>query len=103
MVKQIFLGRDLNQIQRALIDSQQIASTASDYDTAWQQLAKNIYLASHQDPNHVDAPLNAILKDAGVEVRSTPPGTPQAPPTDTTAPSPSTFSLPSVPPKAPTP
>jgi hypothetical protein len=95
MIKQIFLSRELNQAQRVLIDSQQLAASAPEYENAWQQLAKHIYLASRQDPT-----LAAVLKTAAVEVRTKPSDNSGAPSTTSTS-APATGPMPSVPAKAP--
>lgn len=96
MIKQIFLTRDLNQLQRTLVESQQVISEGSEYHNAWQKLAMSIYQASRQDPT-----LDAVLKSEKVEVRATkPPGPGTAVPP--TAPAPSTAAKAPVAPPHPT-
>jgi hypothetical protein len=68
MIKQIFLLRELNQKQRQLVENQAFAATAQEYGNAWQTLAMHIYQSSRQDPAFA-----AILKEADVDVRTTPP------------------------------
>ena len=80
MVKQIFLSRALNHEQRTLIDCQDTASTAPTYQTAWQKLSLAIYDSSRQDPEFA-----AVLKNAGVEIRTKANDLPSgSTPTDTT-------------------
>jgi hypothetical protein len=101
MLQEVRLIRSLNQVQSMLVDSQQLAASAPEYQNAWQTLAKNIYLASHQDPNHPDMVLMAVLKDTDVAITTQPPGPPAPGKTSTTTPAPATEPAPSVPPKAP--
>lgn len=81
MIKQIVLSRALNREQRQYMDSQAFAATAQEYGNAWQTLAMHIYQSSRQDPAFA-----AILKEAAVDVRTTPPpvatGATNAPPTN---------------------
>src|ERR1017187_6839978 len=67
LIKQIFLGRALDQEQRLLVDSQETASTATGYENAWRQLAIHIYQAGRQDPA-----LAGVLKNANVEIHPSP-------------------------------
>jgi hypothetical protein len=87
-IKQIFLSRDLNQQQRVLVDSQQVVTEGATYESAWKQLAMQIFQASRQDPALAD-----VLKRENVDVHpaantnsgsptnpATPPKAPAAPP-----------------------
>jgi hypothetical protein len=67
MIKQIFLSRALNQEQSILIGSEETASTAQTYETAWQKLAMAIFQSSQHDPAFA-----AVLKESGVEIRTKP-------------------------------
>jgi len=67
LIKQIFLSRALNVEQRVLLDSQEVASTGNEYESAWKQLAIHIYQASHQDPA-----LTEVLKNENVMVQGGP-------------------------------
>jgi len=89
LIKQIFLSRALNQEQRILADSQEMADSATTYENAWKQLALHIFQASRQDPA-----LAQVLKNDNVEIHTGPAGGEGSPPE--AAPS-----LPSVPAKAP--
>jgi hypothetical protein len=91
MIKDVFLARALNQQQRVLVESQQLAAAAPEYVNAWTKLAESIYRNSRQDPA-----FEAVLKKSGVEIRSDSGPAPAA-----TAPAPATAPMPSVPPKAP--
>jgi hypothetical protein len=73
MIKEIFLTRALKQQQLDLVDSQQTASTAQGFENAWQKVAMKIFEVGRQDPGLIQ-----LLKSANVEVRSTPPGEPNA-------------------------
>jgi len=96
MIKQISLSRELNQQQGVLIESEETASTATTYQTAWQKLAMAIYESSRQDPNFA-----AVLKNANVEIHARPsPISGALNPAD--SPSPDSTLVPSVPAKAPT-
>jgi hypothetical protein len=65
-VKQIFLSRDLNQVQRLLVESQEMISQGATYENAWKQLAMHIYQGGRQDPA-----LAEVLKLENVDVHST--------------------------------
>jgi len=81
MIKQIFLTRELNQLQRTLLESQDVVSQGSSYENAWKQLATHIYQASRQDPALAD-----ILRKENVAVHENAPAPTQpAPPAPGTA------------------
>ena len=65
MLKQVFLMRELSQLQRTLADSQQVVKDGSNYENAWKQLAMRMYQVGSQDPAILD-----LLKRENVEVRS---------------------------------
>jgi hypothetical protein len=67
LIKQIFLGRALDQEERLLVDSRETASTGPGYENAWKQLAIHIYQASRQDPA-----LAQLLKNANVDIHANP-------------------------------
>jgi len=67
LIKQIFLNRALDQEQRLLVESQEIASTGSTYENAWKQLARYIYQAGRRDPA-----LAEVLKKENVEAHENP-------------------------------
>jgi hypothetical protein len=73
MIKEIFLTRELNQLQRSLSESQDVVSQGSAYQNAWKQLATRIFQASHQDPA-----LAEVLRKENVAVHQ---NTQAAPPT----------------------
>jgi hypothetical protein len=76
-LKQIQLSRTTFFQERALADSQEAVSRSSTYENGWKQLAIRLYETSRQDPQ-----LQQVLKDAGIGIHSSPPGTtpPAAPP-----------------------
>jgi len=90
MLKQVFLMRELNQLQRTLAESQQVVKDGSSYENAWKQLAMRMYQMGHQDPAIID-----LLKKEDVEVRTS------APPAPPSTPAPSTSSKPTVAPPHP--
>jgi hypothetical protein len=98
MIKQIFLSRALNLEQRLLVDSQEVASTGSAYETAWKQLAIRIYQASHQDPA-----LAEVLKNENVMIHSGSASGTSSTPATTPAPSPTPPASSKVPSGAPHP
>jgi hypothetical protein len=90
MIKQIFLSRALNHEQGILLDSEETASTAQTYETAWQKLAMAIYESSRQDPGFA-----SVLKQSDVEIHTKATTNSGEPTLDDSTPGPST------PPKAP--
>lgn len=88
-IKEIFLGRAINQEHRQFVDSQETASTGPGYEDAWKQLAYHIYQASRQDPA-----LAQVLKNSNVDVHANPAAgagaapatTPSAPPASSKTP-----------------
>jgi hypothetical protein len=92
MMKNVFIARAFNREQRQLVQNQQMADAASQYETAWKTLAMHIYEKSKADPS-----LAEILKNAAVQVRSETTPAPEAGATPAASPSP----MSSVPPKAP--
>ena len=48
LIRQIVLSREINQEQRVLVDSREMISLGSGFETLWQQLAIRIYQASRQ-------------------------------------------------------
>jgi hypothetical protein len=75
MIKQVFLTRELNQLQRTLLESQDVVSQGSSYENAWKQLATHIYQASRQDPTLAD-----ILRKENVAVHENTPAPTQSMP-----------------------
>jgi hypothetical protein len=94
MMKNVFIAHAFNREQRVLVQSEQMAAAAPEYETAWKTLAMHIYEKSRSDPTLAD-----VLKNAAVQVRSEASPTPDA--GATPAPVPPTAPMPSVPPKAP--
>ncbi len=92
MMKNVFIARSFNREQRQLVQDQQMADAAPQYETAWKTLAMHIYEKSKTDPA-----LAELLKNADVQVRAE--ETP-APGTEST-PAPGTPGLPPVPGKSP--
>lgn len=76
MLKQVFLLRELNQLERTLSDSQAVIKDGSQYENAWKQLAMRLYQTGRQDPAVIE-----LLKKENVEIHPTqpaaaPPATP---------------------------
>ena len=94
MIKNVFIIRALNKQQRLLIQSEQMASAAPQYENAWKTLAMHVYQSSRNDPT-----LAAVLKNAAVQVRSEASANPDA--GTTLAPSPATAPLTPAPVKMP--
>ena len=94
MMKNVFIAREFNKQQHELVQREQMAAAAPQYETAWKTLAMHIFEKSKTDPA-----LAILLKNADVQVRSDEPATPSADSSNT--PSPATSSMPSVPAKAP--
>ena len=65
LIKQIFLGRALDQERRLLVDCQETVSTGPGFENAWKQLAIHIYQVGRQDPA-----LAEVLKKENVEIHS---------------------------------
>lgn len=89
LIKQIFLERTLDQEQRGLVSTQEIASSGAAYENAWKQLAVRIYQASRQDPA-----LAEVLKNAKIDIHGAPAtgggAAPTTTPSATPAPAPAT-------------
>ena len=68
MIKQVFLMRELNQLERTLSDSQQVVKDGTNFENAWKQLAMRLYQAGAQDQAVLD-----LLKKDNVEVRAAKP------------------------------
>ena len=82
LIRQIVLSREINQEQRVLIDSREMISLGSGFETLWQQLAIRIYQASRQDPA-----LAEVLKKEKIGIQPNPAaGTSSAPATTPSAP-----------------
>jgi hypothetical protein len=80
--KQILLSRTLDQQQRAVVDSEEIASTSTVYEASWKKLAIHIYKASLDDPA-----LAEVLKREKIMIHTgTPPPLPGSSPTGNTTP-----------------
>jgi len=76
MIKQIFLIRAVTEEQRTLVDTQEVISEGTGYQTAWKQLAYEMVETGHQDPA-----LAAVLRSANLQVRPhSPAGTPSPSP-----------------------
>jgi hypothetical protein len=65
LVKQIFLSRDLAHAQTNLIDNQEEASQAGQFENAWQKLAMALYQAGPEDPALLE-----ILKKENIGIKS---------------------------------
>ena len=88
MIKQVFLTRQLNAVQRTLVDDQEIIGQGPSFEKAWQKLALALYQAGEQDPA-----VQELLRNDNVGIR------PKTQPDDAPAPAPSI----AVPAKAPVP
>ena len=62
-IRCIFLERSLNREHAVLVDCQQTASTAVEYQRMWKMIALHLYQASTQDPAFVQ-----LLKDEQIKV-----------------------------------
>jgi hypothetical protein len=63
LIKEIFLSRTIALEHRVLVDSQETAASAPDWENAWKQVALRIYPLSLKDPA-----LAEMLKSEKIEV-----------------------------------
>jgi len=68
MLKQVFLMRELTQLERTMSESQDTIKNGSQFENAWKQLAMRLYQTGQHDPAILD-----LLKKENVEVHAAQP------------------------------